>query len=61
MSTAGITSMFQNGTCYTEDECDSRGGSASGSCAEGYGVCCVCKYFLIVEKPVSNDKQTFLF
>jgi len=29
------------GTCYTEDECEDKGGKASGSCAEGYGVCCV--------------------
>jgi len=31
----------QNGTCYTTEECSNRGGTASGSCAEGYGVCCV--------------------
>ncbi|KAG1699835.1 hypothetical protein GQR58_005417 [Nymphon striatum] len=29
-----------SGTCYTAGECTSRGGSASGSCASGYGVCC---------------------
>ncbi|XP_037085523.1 uncharacterized protein LOC119106035 [Pollicipes pollicipes] len=30
-----------NGTCYLPDECSQAGGSARGSCAEGYGVCCV--------------------
>merc|ERR1719192_396241 len=30
-----------NGTCYTAEECASRDGVASGSCAEGYGVCCI--------------------
>jgi len=30
-----------NGTCYTAEECESRDGTASGSCAEGYGVCCI--------------------
>ena len=30
-----------NGTCYTASECSSLGGSASGSCAAGFGVCCV--------------------
>ena len=25
----------QNGTCYTEDECEDKGGKASGTCAEG--------------------------
>ena len=33
----------RNGTCYSTDECGNRGGSASGSCASGYGVCCICK------------------
>ena len=36
-----------NGNCYTKQECDQLGGTASGECAEGYGVCCVCKKFLI--------------
>lgn len=31
----------RNGTCYTEAECSSRSGSNSGSCAQGFGVCCV--------------------
>jgi len=31
----------KNGTCFTEDECESRNGAAEGECAEGYGVCCV--------------------
>jgi len=30
-----------NGTCYTAEECESRDGTASGSCADGYGVCCI--------------------
>jgi len=34
-------SDMKNGTCYTEAECSDRGGKSSGSCAEGYGVCCV--------------------
>merc|ERR1711976_382332 len=31
----------RNGTCYTTSECSNKGGSESGSCAEGFGVCCV--------------------
>lgn len=31
----------KNGTCYTEEECEEKGGVGKGSCAEGYGVCCV--------------------
>jgi len=33
-------SSNRNGTCYTESECSDRGGSNSGSCAQGFGVCC---------------------
>jgi len=29
------------GTCYTAEECENLSGTASGSCADGYGVCCV--------------------
>jgi len=31
----------RNGTCYTAEECEDRSGTASGSCADGFGVCCV--------------------
>ena len=30
-----------NGTCYTASECTSLGGTASGTCASSFGVCCV--------------------
>ena len=30
-----------NGTCYTSSECESLGGSSSGSFASSFGVCCV--------------------
>jgi len=35
------SSSTTNGTCYTTSECGSRGGAASGTCAAGFGVCCV--------------------
>lgn len=35
------------GTCYHRTECESLNGTSVGECADGYGVCCVCKYFLI--------------
>jgi hypothetical protein len=34
-------STVRNGTCYTASECSSKGGSASGNCASGFGVCCL--------------------
>ncbi|XP_037910167.1 uncharacterized protein LOC119650976 [Hermetia illucens] len=33
-----------NGTCFYKSECIERGGVIAGSCADGYGVCCVFKY-----------------
>merc|ERR1712156_1243345 len=35
---AGAT---RNGTCYTAEECSTKGGSNDGSCASGFGVCCI--------------------
>lgn len=35
-----IGNAGKNGTCYTSEECTSKGGSAAGNCAQGYGVCC---------------------
>lgn len=31
----------KNGTCYTSEECENLSGKSSGTCADGYGVCCV--------------------
>merc|ERR1719330_398119 len=39
-SACGASSGY-NGTCYTAAECTSKGGSASGTCASSFGVCCV--------------------
>merc|ERR1712117_401028 len=39
-SACGATSGY-NGTCYTATECSSMGGTASGTCASSFGVCCV--------------------
>ncbi|XP_059097323.1 uncharacterized protein LOC131891710 [Tigriopus californicus] len=37
----GSGSINRNGTCFTADECTSKGGAAAGSCAAGFGVCCI--------------------
>merc|ERR1712110_92732 len=31
----------RNGTCYTAEECSVKGGTTDGSCAAGFGVCCL--------------------
>lgn len=41
------TSAGKNGTCYAQDECEKKGGAGFGSCAGGYGVCCVCKNYAL--------------
>ncbi|XP_054276562.1 uncharacterized protein LOC128995570 [Macrosteles quadrilineatus] len=38
------TSLSQVGVCYTAYQCTLRGGVASGTCANGRGVCCVFQY-----------------
>merc|ERR1711962_439940 len=35
------TTSGRNGTCYTQSECTSKGGTASGTCASSLGVCCI--------------------
>ena len=30
-----------NGTCFTSNECSEIGGTPDGTCATGFGVCCV--------------------
>lgn len=38
-STTG--SKARNGTCFTSTECGEKGGTVSGNCAAGFGVCCL--------------------
>merc|ERR1711997_354948 len=58
-----------NGTCYTSSECSSLGGTASGTCASSFGVCCVFSiacggsssannsYAIITSYSTSTDKD----
>jgi hypothetical protein len=55
-----ISGGTKNGTCYTAEECSSKGGVNGGTCASGFGVCCTftvgcgtsssenCTYFEVV-------------
>jgi len=46
----------RNGTCYTTQECADKGGESSGSCADGFGVCCI---FTITNcGSTSNENNT---
>ena len=40
-SSTTMSQGSRNGTCYTSEECDEKGGKAEGNCASGFGVCCV--------------------
>ena len=45
-----------NGTCYTSEECTAKGGSASGTCASGFGVCCT---FSLTCGSSSSENNTY--
>jgi hypothetical protein len=60
-----------NGTCYSNWECDDRGGESSGNCASGFGRCCVIaksddkssvdepiSYFQNPDYPQSSEART---
>ncbi|TRY61428.1 hypothetical protein TCAL_13416 [Tigriopus californicus] len=42
-----------HGTCYDSTSCSSKGGTASGNCAAGFGVCC-----LFIVKGSCGSTQT---
>lgn len=49
---------LRNGTCFTSTECQSKGGTVSGSCAAGFGVCCL---FLVSSTSTTiNQNCTYI-
>merc|ERR1719282_18018 len=55
-SACGATNGY-NGTCFTTSECEAKGGTASGTCASSFGVCCVFtnSYAIISSYSTSTD------
>merc|ERR1739844_709608 len=47
----------KNGTCYTAEECSNKGGTSDGSCASGFGVCCI---FTLACGGSASENQTYL-
>merc|ERR1719415_408248 len=47
----------RNGTCYTSAECSDKGGTSSGSCADGFGVCCT--FLLTTCGKTSSENNTY--
>merc|ERR1719150_3422114 len=54
-STSGT---YTNGTCITSGQCLSRGGTSQGSCAAGFGVCCV--YTLSATGSVISQNVSYI-
>lgn len=48
----------RNGTCFTSSECSSKGGTASGNCASGFGVCCL--FLVSTAGSTINQNCTYL-
>lgn len=40
-SETSVSGGATQGTCYTSTECSDKGGTHSGNCASGFGVCCI--------------------
>jgi len=48
----------RNGTCYTSSECKDKGGTSSGNCAVGFGVCCL---FIVKDTSTTiNENCTYI-
>ncbi|XP_059099340.1 uncharacterized protein LOC131893360 [Tigriopus californicus] len=52
-----VGSSTRNGTCFTSDECSSRGGTSAGTCAQGFGVCCT---FTVACGATTSQNCTYL-
>lgn len=46
-----------NGTCYTSTECTKYGGTASGTCASGFGVCCIGAYRIALIRSFFSSRH----
>ena len=47
-----------NGTCFTSNECSEIGGKADGTCATGFGVCCVLQVDILSHKHTDTQTDT---
>jgi len=48
----------RNGTCYTAAECTNIGGSKDGTCADGFGVCCI---VILTTSGSSSVNNTYIY
>lgn len=54
---ACVGTSSRNGTCYTSAECSDKEGTSSGSCADGFGVCCT--FTIITCDQTSSENITY--
>merc|ERR1712179_548891 len=47
----------RNGTCYTAEECSNKGGTNDGTCASGFGVCCI---FALACGGTASENSTYI-
>lgn len=48
----------RNGTCYTSAECSAIGGTKDGTCADGFGVCCI---VILTTSGSSSVNNTYIY
>ena len=45
------------GTCYTASECSTKSGTADGTCAAGFGVCCLGESLTASQSRVTHSSH----
>ena len=43
------------GTCYTASECSTKSGTVDGTCAAGFGVCCLGESLTVSQSRVTHS------
>merc|ERR1712165_215180 len=51
-----LTGGATKGTCYSSTECSDKGGTKSGNCASGFGVCCAFLNTAAVTSTISENR-----
>merc|ERR1712165_645539 len=51
-----LTGGATQGTCYSSTECTDKGGTKSGNCASGFGVCCAFLNTASITSTISENR-----
>merc|ERR1711993_190899 len=55
-SDTSLAGGARKGTCYSSTECSDKGGTKSGNCASGFGVCCAFLNTAAVSSSISENR-----